>query len=50
VLVAGFACRPPAATGSARPPDVQNQRKPSGQENETAGDQALELPKPELAL
>lgn len=49
VLVAVFACCLLAATGCARPPDVQNQEKTSRQVNETAGDQALELPKPELA-
>jgi hypothetical protein len=49
VLVAVFACCLLAATGCARPPDVQNQEKTSGQVDETAGDQALELPKPELA-
>ena len=49
MLVAVFACRLLAATGCARPPDVQNQEKTSRQANETAGDRALMLPKPKLA-
>ena len=49
VLAVVCACCLLAATGCARPPDVQSREKTSRQVNETAGDHALELPKPELA-